>query len=256
MESASFFKLPFEQVGDRQKKIEGTGLGLSISKQIVELMGSQLLVESEFGKGSTFGFAIEVPVSHEWVEVAQTSEQGTIAVVIDEKRLQQVVDDRWENRSVVVSLLEPLGFEVSEAENGRKAWEMMQKNKPDVVITDLMMPQMNGYELLSTMRASETCKDIVAIASSASIFESNQQEAIDSGANVFLPKPVQADQLFRVLQKSLKLEWIYEELNNTNTQETSEAIVPPAQEIEVLLNIAHQADPDEICNGSMSILYR
>jgi CheY-like chemotaxis protein len=207
----------FEQVGDNQKKTEGTGLGLSISQQIVELMGAQLQVESELGQGSTFWFGLDVPMAREWVEVAKTSEQGEIVGYEGQKRQILVVDDKWENRSVLVNLLEPLGFEVTEAENGQQAWEMLQKGtpgqRPDVVITDLMMPEMNGYELLTTMRESETCKDMVAIASSASIFESNQQEAIDAGANVFLPKPVQADQLFKIIPQYLQLEWVYKELS-------------------------------------------
>ncbi|MBP0030772.1 ATP-binding protein [Roseofilum sp. Guam] len=237
---------PFEQVGDRQKQTEGTGLGLSISQQIVELMGSRLQVKSELGRGSTFWFEMEIPESREWVAIAKTVEQGAIASYQGEKRHILVVDDRWENRSVVVSLLEPIGFEVTEAENGREAWENMQKSPPDAVITDLMMPEMNGYELLSAIRTSETFENIVTIASSASIFESNQQEAIDAGANVFLPKPVQADQLLKALQEFLKLEWIYQE-RDPESQGDLEAIVPPSQEIlEQLLELVQDGDIQEI----------
>ena len=238
---ASIFK-PFEQVGDRHKKTEGTGLGLSISRQIVELMGFQLQVESELGRGSTFWFEIEVAESREWVAASQIVEQGTISGYQGEKRRILVVDDRWENRSVAVSLLEPIGFEVAEAENGREAWKTIQQSAPDLVITDLMMPEMNGYELLAAIRASETCKDIVAIASSASIFESNQQEAIGAGANIFLPKPVQADQLLQAIQKHLKLEWVYEE-SDTDSRNASDAIVPPSQEVlEQLLELVRDGD--------------
>lgn len=240
-ELATIFQ-PFEQVGDRQKKTEGTGLGLSISRQIVKLMGFQLQVESELGRGSTFWFEIEVAESREWVAASQIVEQGAISGYQGEKRRILVVDDRWENLSVLVSLLEPLGFEVAEAENGREAWKTIQQSTPDLVITDLMMPEMNGYELLAAIRASETCKDIVAIASSASIFESNQQEAIDAGANIFLPKPVQADQLLQAIQKHLKLEWVYQE-SDTDSRNASDAIVPPSQEVlEQLLELVRDGD--------------
>ncbi|NEO87130.1 MAG: response regulator [Spirulina sp. SIO3F2] len=235
---------PFEQVGDRKKQTEGTGLGLAISRQIVELMGSQLQVKSELGKGSTFWFEIEVLAAREWAARTSIIEQGAIVGYQGEKRDVLVVDDRWENRSVVVGLLEPLGFEIAEAENGRKAWEKIQQSQPDLVITDLMMPEMNGYELLCAIRTFETRKTIVTIASSASIFESNQQEAIDAGANVFLPKPVQADQLLSAIQEYLQLEWVYEEHATTDSQESStEAIVPPSQEVlEQLLNLLQDGD--------------
>ncbi|NES65633.1 MAG: response regulator [Okeania sp. SIO2D1] len=193
--------LPFEQVGDRKKQTEGTGLGLAISQKIVKLMNTQLEIKSEVGKGSTFWFDVEVPEAQEWATTSRTFNQGTILGYQGQKRRVLVVDDRWENRSVVVSLLEMLGFEMSKAENGKEALEKMMVSLPDVVITDLMMPVMNGYELLKYIRSSEKLKDVVAIASSASVFESNQQEAIDTGADVFLPKPIQTDKLLEILQQ-------------------------------------------------------
>ncbi|MEM9541499.1 MAG: ATP-binding protein [Cyanobacteria bacterium P01_E01_bin.42] len=233
---------PFEQVGDRQKQVEGTGLGLAISQQLVELMGGQLRVESEWARGSTFWFEIEVLATQKGGAIATTIEQGMLAGYKGEKRHVLVVDDRWENRSVVVSLLEPIGFKVSEAENGREAWQKIQQSKPDAILTDLMMPEMNGYELLAAIRASETSQDIAAIASSASIFESNKDEAFEAGADVFLPKPVQAEYLIEALQKCLELEWIYEE-SETDSRGSSEAIVPPSREVlEQLLELVRDGD--------------
>ncbi|MEM9543926.1 MAG: ATP-binding protein [Cyanobacteria bacterium P01_E01_bin.42] len=239
---------PFEQVGDRKKQTEGTGLGLAISRQIVELMGSQLQVKSELGKGSTFWFEIEVPAAREEVAPSKIVEQDAIAGYQGEKRHILVVDDAFENRSVAASLLEPIGFEISEAENGREAWEKIQQSQPDIIITDLMMPDMNGYELLAAIRTLKTGKNIVTIASSASIFETNRQEAMDAGADAFLPKPVQADQLLQVIQESLQLEWIYEERDPPNNRENStEAIAPPSQEVlEQLLELVRDGDIQRI----------
>ncbi|NEO58398.1 MAG: response regulator [Okeania sp. SIO3B5] len=239
--------LPFEQVGDRTKKIEGTGLGLAISQKIVKLMDSQLEVRSELGKGSTFCFDLEVPEAREWAIVSRTVKQGTILGYQGKKYHVLVVDDRWENRSLVVSLLKVLGFEMSEAKNGKEALEKILVFLPDVVITDLMMPVMNGYEFLKYIRSSEKLKDVVAIASSASVFDSHQQEAIDAGADVFLPKPIQTDKLLQILQQYLDLEWVYEQKTTASAQVTevrkSEEIVSPAMKVlQELLTLVEDGD--------------
>jgi signal transduction histidine kinase/DNA-binding NarL/FixJ family response regulator len=228
--------LPFKQVGDIHKQAEGTGLGLAITQKIVALMGSHIEVQSEAGQGSTFCFEAEVAEAQNWAIASRSMNQGTITGYEGEKRKILVVDDRWENRSVIVSLLEPLGFEVIEANNGQEGWEKAIAHHPDLVITDLMMPVMDGYQLLRQIRQSDVLKDVVAIASSASVFESNQQEAIDAGATVFLPKPVQANLLLQTLQQQLKLEWVYEQIEVRQptfaaNPTTSVEMVPPATEV-------------------------
>ncbi|NET25053.1 ATP-binding protein [Okeania sp. SIO1I7] len=228
--------LPFEQVGDRKKQTEGTGLGLAISQKIVKLMDSQLEVKSEVGKGSTFWFDVEVPEAQEWAMTSSTDQQGTILGYQGKKYHVLVVDDCWENRSVVVSLLEMLGFEISEAENGKEALEKMMVLLPDVVITDVMMPVINGYELLKYIRSSEKLKDVVAIATSASVFESHQQEAIETGADVFLPKPIQTDRLLEILQQYLNLEWVVRQQTTVSAQ--ANALIPPdCQVLQELLTL-------------------
>lgn len=202
---------PFEQVGDTKKQGEGTGLGLAISQQIVTLMGSTLNVESHLGKGSTFWFEVELPEAKEWATSLQTTKQGRILGFEGSKLKVLVVDDRWENRSVVVSLLEPLGFEVIAVSNGREGLAMAQEIHPDLIITDLMMPEMNGYEMLQQLRQIPELKNVPAIASSASVFESNQNESITAGANAFLPKPVEAPALLKLLEKYLNLKWVYDQ---------------------------------------------
>ncbi len=239
--------LPFEQVGDRQKHLEGTGLGLAISQRIVKLMDSQLKVNSEAGKGSTFWFDLEVAAAKEWATTSTNLNQGNILGYQGKKRRVLVVDDRWENRSVIMNFLEMLGFEMSEAENGKKAWEKLMVSPPDVVITDIMMPIMNGYELLERIRSSESLKDVVAIASSASVFENHQQYAIDTGADVFLPKPIQTEQLLQILQQYLKLEWVYEEQAKVSVEVTEvvdrNVVIPPSKEVlQQLLTLVEDGD--------------
>ncbi|MEH1851998.1 MAG: ATP-binding protein [Nostoc sp.] len=232
---------PFEQVGDVKKQGEGTGLGLAISQQIVSLMGSTLNVDSQLGQGSTFWFEVEVPEAKEWATSLRTTQQGKIVGFEGSKHKVLVVDDRWENRSVVVSLLEPLGFEVVAVSNGREGLEKAKEIHPDLIITDLMMPEMNGYEMLRQLRQIPELKDIPAIASSASVFESNQNESLTAGADAFLPKPVEAPALLKLLEKYLNLKWIYDQNSiavepmSTNSQSisssTPDEIIPPSEEI-------------------------
>jgi signal transduction histidine kinase/DNA-binding response OmpR family regulator len=232
---------PFEQVGDVKKQAEGTGLGLAISQQIVSLMGNTINVESQIGKGSTFWFEVKLPEAKEWAASLRTTQKGKIVGFKGSQRLLLVVDDRWENRSVLVSLLEPLGFAVIDASNGREGLAKANEIRPDLIITDLMMPEMNGYEMLQQLRQIPQLKNIPAIASSASVFESNQNESITAGADAFLPKPVEAQALLKLLEKYLNLEWIYEENSlalepmTVNSQEMSSStpkeIVAPTDEV-------------------------
>ncbi|MEH1982328.1 MAG: ATP-binding protein [Nostoc sp.] len=232
---------PFEQVGDVKKQGEGTGLGLAISQQIVSLMGSTLNVDSQLGQGSTFWFEVEVPEAKEWATSLRTTQQGKIVGFEGRKHKVLVVDDRWENRSVVVSLLEPLGFVVVAVSNGREGLEKAKEIHPDLIITDLMMPEMNGYEMLRQLRQIPELKDIPAIASSASVFESNQNESLAAGADAFLPKPIEAPALLKLLEKYLNLKWIYDQNSiavesiTANSEailsSTPDEIIPPSEEV-------------------------
>ncbi|MEL6816386.1 MAG: ATP-binding protein, partial [Cyanobacteria bacterium J06598_3] len=108
----------FEQVGDRTRQAEGTGLGLAISQQIVQLMDGCIQVDSQLGSGSTFSFEIDCPLAVDWAHHRAVSKGRNLVGYEGPCRHVMVVDDRWENRGVLRSLLEPLGFEVSEAHDG------------------------------------------------------------------------------------------------------------------------------------------
>ncbi|MCC3572786.1 MAG: response regulator [Microcoleus sp. PH2017_40_RAT_O_B] len=242
--------LPFEQVGNTKKQAEGTGLGLAISWKIVELMGSQIKAQSQLGKGSIFSFDIEVPESQSWATISRTSQQGTIAGYRGTKQRILAVDDKWENRAVLVNLLEPIGFEVIEASNGKEALEKAVTQPPDAVITDLMMPVMHGFELLQHLRQSPTLKQVVAIASSASVFEADQFQSLDAGADDFLPKPIDAELLLALLQKYLKLEWVYENVATPEptppVSDIRESQLPPANLLAQLNDLVKWGDLDEL----------
>jgi PAS domain S-box-containing protein len=224
--------LPFEQVGDNRRQTEGTGLGLAISQKIVELMGSTIHVHSQVGVGSVFWFDVNLPTADEWVKASQTDERGQILGIKHYNPKVIVIDDKWANRSVIMNLLSPIGFDVVEASNG-------EEFQPDLVITDLLMPQLDGFGLIGRIRESEVFKELTIIVSSASVFESDRERSLEVGGNDFLPKPVQAIELFQKLRQHLHLEWIYEEQQTLSDEDScnENLVIPPTAEIEILYKL-------------------
>ena len=231
---------PFEQVGSTKKRAEGTGLGLTISKQLVEMMGSSIQVTSTYGKGTRFWFAIELPVAKDWTETATTIDAGKIIGYSGNKRKILVVDDKDVNRAVVVEVLAAVGFECAEAVNGEVGLTIAQQFLPDLIITDLVMPALDGFEMTRRLRQIPELKDVVIIASSASVLKEDQFDSLEAGCDDFLPKPVDIEKLLVRLQKYLQLEWVYESQNPRNQVGSSknlvsqELVAPPE---EVLLKI-------------------
>ncbi|MBF2073517.1 MAG: response regulator [Synechococcales cyanobacterium C42_A2020_086] len=219
--------LPFEQVGDRQQRAEGTGLGLAISQKIVSLMNSQIEVESEPGHGSRFWFEVDLAAAQEWAISVDPLTQKMVIGYSGPPYTLLVVDDRWENRSVIVNLLEPLGFRVIEASDGEEGLVQAEAHSPDVIITDLLMPGMNGFEFMQQLQQSATLHSIPVIASSASVFETDYDQSIDAGAKAFLPKPVEAATLLHLLQQVLPLEWRY----STSTDSIGPSSPTPAEPV-------------------------
>jgi CheY-like chemotaxis protein len=232
---------PFEQVGDRKLKAEGTGLGLVISRQLVELMRGKLDVCSELGKGSTFSFEIALPV----VEGMEQDRQEGMCRVIGyqgQPRKLLVVDDKRENRLVLLNMLEPLGFEIVMAENGQQEVDLAREIYPDLILTDLVMPVKTGFEAVQEIRQIPEIKDIPIIAISASVLDLDREQILAVGCQAFLPKPIDEQQLLALLAQYLHLDWIYEDpaLVAKMPQAISEpAIVPPpTEEMEILYELA------------------
>ncbi|MEG4231903.1 PAS domain-containing protein [Microcoleus sp. Pol11C3] len=231
---------PFEQVGNTDKMSEGTGLGLAITLKIIEMMGGSIQVNSQLNAGSQFWFDLDLPSASKWESAIQL--QAAIAGYQGTKLKILAVDDQWENRSVLVHLLTPLGFEVLEATNAKEALKQVNCGDFNAIITDLVMPEMDGFELVSRLRSQPKFKDLVIIVSSASVFEADQHKSLDMGANAFLPKPVQAAELFVLLQKHLRISWVYQESSHLNQNvnqsvrsDSASSLVPPPDEELVIL---------------------
>ncbi len=237
--------LPFEQVGSHSRKSEGTGLGLTICRQIVTMMGSNLEVESEFGRGSKFGFEVELEVSDEWVSRAAILEQGKIIGYQGEAKKIMVVDDQTLNRIVVYEILTPLGFVISEAKNGREGLEKLVKVAPDLVMTDIIMPEMDGYEFAKGIRESYS-QDLPVLAVSASVSLEDRNLAIAAGCNEFLDKPLDMEKLFTALKRYLHLQWIYEQKPSSLPCDPSPMIVPKPEYLQPLYRALKIGDIDAI----------
>lgn len=234
--------LPFEQVGDKNRQTEGTGLGLPISINIVEMMGSKIDVESKLGQGSIFNFALTFPLSLQVVHNNFSENLKDIVGYSGKKQTILIVDDRWENISVIVNLLEPLGFIMLEASQGEEGLEKAIAFPPDLIITDLVMPVLDGWQMLAKIRQIEALKKLPVIVSSASVFEIDRQKSLAAGANDFLSKPVQTQELYTMLSKYLQIEWIYSEsksksqIFSIHSEDATEMIIPPASELIILLD--------------------
>ena len=237
---------PFEQVGDVKRRAAGTGLGLTISRQLVELMGGQLQVSSELGRGSTFWFEATFPVVEEIIPQDPLAESRRIVGYRGERKQILVVDDQEENRLVLQSLLEPLGFEVTLGEDGQQEIELAQQLQPDCILTDLVMPVKTGLEAVKEIREIPEIQDVIVIAISASVLEMERQQSQMAGCEAFLPKPIDQQKLLALLQAYLQLEWIYEEVTESSSAEliTTEAsttpilVAPPPEEMEKLYELA------------------
>ncbi len=236
----------FEQVGDQKKQSEGTGLGLAISQRIVNLMGGEIQVKSQLQTGSEFSFTVDLPLAENWANSQMLIDGDDLIIGYDGKRCQiLVIDDRWENRAVVQNLLEPLGFEILEAEHGQAGLELLQTQQPDLVITDLAMPVMDGFRFLEQVRNQEDLKHTKVIVSSASVSQTDQQMALDAGGDDFLAKPVDAPSLFQTIAQQLQLTWIHEASTQSTTDsatDLTELVLPPSATLEALLKTAETGD--------------
>ena len=192
----------FEQAdnSDNARK-QGTGLGLAISRRIVRMMDSDIKLESEPGKGSTFSFNVKLqPVSCEKTTVTSQPEE----ISFPGKRIL-VVEDNELNMEIICTILENYGIETEQAVNGKEAVQRMEESVPgyyDMIFMDIMMPEMDGLEATRIIRNldREDCKKIPIYAMSANAFDEDVKRSLASGMNGHLSKPVD----IQVLEKTLK----------------------------------------------------
>ncbi|MBN3962604.1 CHASE2 domain-containing protein [Nostoc sp. NMS8] len=253
--------LPFEQVGEAGQRSEGTGLGLAISQRIAALMGSEIQVQSHLGEGSLFwlDLTVSVPLDaydglgiNNWQEKAMSTTGNAYAptpqkIIGIRGSAPQIliVDDDRNHCSILTSLLEEIGCQTLEATDGKHGLQMAIEHNPDVILLDLAMPNMDGFELMVHLQENLQTRSIPIIVSSASVFEENRQRSLAAGATAFLPKPLQIDELLDRLRSLLKVEWIYaQSLSQPKSEQItdSEWVLPSQEVLQQLYHLAMMGD--------------
>ncbi|NJM27292.1 MAG: response regulator, partial [Pseudanabaena sp. RU_4_16] len=168
----------------------GTGLGLAISRKFVQMMGGDIHVMSVVGQGTLFKFDIQASAATASIPPTQMSNHRVVGLAPDLPQYRiLIVDDKYENRQLLVKLLTPIGFEVKEAEHGQAAITMWENWSPHLIWMDMRMPVMDGYEAARQIKAQPKGQATVIIALTASAFEEERAVVLSTGCNDFLPKP-------------------------------------------------------------------
>ena len=244
----------FGQTETGRKSQQGTGLGLAISRKYIKLMGGDISVTSIIGMGSTFSFYIPVELSfpHEIIPTTDYHQVIGLAPNQPEYRIL-VVDDATESRLLLVKSLSSLGFIVREAVNGAEAVTIWESWKPHLILMDIRMPVLNGYEATKIIKNKQiklgqshqksqidtessllsiNNSQTVIIALSANVFEGDRKAMVNAGCDDFINKPFREEVLLEKLKYYLGLEYIYQEKNDRKS--TDRQSTP--QEISILLS--------------------
>ena len=240
--------------GASSRKTGGTGLGLAICRQFAQLMDGEIVVESQVGKGAIF--RLDIPAAPaDAKEIRQAPiDRNAIALAPGQAAFRILaVDDNADSRQLLKRRLEPLGFEVREAANGRQAVALCKSWQPHLIWMDMRMPVMDGYEATRTIKAMPELQQTRIIALTASAFEENRQEILDAGCDDFMSKPFRKEELFAALERHLGVRFEYEDEASAPTDQASdkplvqgELHAMPAEWRQALTTAAAQADGEKV----------
>ncbi len=217
----------FEQTKTGQQAGTGTGLGLAISREFARLMGGDVTVSSQVGKGSIF--VIHFPLTEGEAQAVQAKEEPRQVL-----RLQPgqatcrvlVADDVEDNRNLLAQLLGPMGFEVRLATNGAEAVQQFEEWRPHLILMDFRMPVMDGHEAIRQIRAMAGGKEPKIIAVTASAMDENRQELMEIGADDFIGKPFREADLFQQIHTHTGVEFVHAERPSETDQEGEAELTP------------------------------
>ncbi|MEI6500131.1 MAG: response regulator [Armatimonadota bacterium] len=248
---------PFEQTTAGALTLKGTGLGLAISQEFANLMGGTITVSSVVGKGSIFRLEIGLEEGNPNGVAQKEALRYVTGLAPGQKHYRILVaDDKEENRVLLELMLTAVGFEVLGTTDGEQATQACAGWHPHLILMDMRMPVMDGFEAIRQIRASDGGKAIPIIAVTASSMLGHRQEAMHAGANDFLRKPFREAELFAKIKSQLGIEYLYSEdpseaqptdVEPSAGELTAEAVtVLPAQLISELHAATVEADRDRL----------
>ncbi len=210
---------PFQQTQTGMKSVEGTGLGLAISQKYVQMMGGEIVAHSQVNQGSVFAFTISVKVAEEIPAVPiPVSHQGKVIGLAAGQPCYRIliVEDHPVNRLLLSNLLNRVGFQLEEAQNGQEAIDLWHRWKPHLIFMDMRMPILNGYETTRYIREQEKQplsppnSKTKILALTASAFEEQRRDTLAAGCDDFIRKPFKVQEIFDKVAYHLGVQYLYE----------------------------------------------
>ena len=202
----------FEQAETEHETQTGTGLGLAISREFVHLLGGEITVQSKPGVGSVFRFDIRIEKAQA-DEITNVAEKRRVVGLRPDESNRRILvaDDAPSNRELLVQLLEPLGFEVRSVSDGKQAFDEFESWRPRLILMDMRMPVMDGYEATRRIRLAPGGADVSIIGVTASAFAEMRQAVFDAGVDEVVAKPFREGELFDKIERLLGVHYVYEE---------------------------------------------
>jgi len=245
----------FEQTLSGKQSHTGTGLGLAISREYIRMMKGDITVISEHGKGSCFRFFLEaepggnLSFGEEHLPCITGLEPG-------QKRFKiLVVDDKEPNRRLLVKLLSRIGFLVESAENGSEAVKLFQQWNPDLILMHMVMPVMDGFEAIRIIRSLPGGDQTCLVAVTASVFEEDKQHILAAGADEFIKKPFNDQEIYELIAKRLGVRFIVGTKERQEENQTKHAI-PTRESISLLPEGTRKRLSQAIITGDLEHMER
>ena len=213
---------PFVQLADRPTTERGTGLGLANAKQNTELLGGRLELTSEPGVGTTFTLSLPVTPSKHGAHHMAPMESRVVGLTPDQPRYRLLIaEDQPENRLLLRNMLESVGFEIREAEDGRAAVETFSSWSPHLILMDIRMPVMGGIEATRRIRSAAGGAEVKIAAVTAHALSEERSEILAAGCDAFIRKPLAEAEVFATLARLLGTTYIYATRDSTSTESTT-----------------------------------